>query len=182
MNRQPFQTPNSLSIILLMGVAGSGKSTLGDALAREFSWPFRDADSFHPQVNIDKMSRGEALTDDDRWPWLEAIAEWMDDKRRQNLRGIVSCSALKRIYRDRLLVGRPDVRLVYLDGSPDVIGKRMSQREGHFMPTALLDSQFATLEEPMDDENPIVVPIDSTPRRIAEAILAEFAQAGDLQV
>ena len=165
-----------------MGVAGSGKSTLGEALAREFGWPYRDADSFHPQANIDKMSRGEALDDDDRWPWLDAIAAWMDDKREQDQRGIVSCSALKRAYRDRLLVGRPDVRLVYLYGSKDIIGRRMSQREGHFMPTALLDSQFATLEEPDNDEHPVVIPIDSTPRRIAEAILAAFAHTGDIQV
>ena len=182
MDRLPFHTPTSLKIILLMGVAGSGKTTLGDALAREFAWPYRDADSFHPQANIDKMSRGEALTDDDRWPWLDAIAAWMDERRAQNLRGIVSCSALKRVYRDRLLVGRPDVRLVYLSGSQDVIGKRMSRREGHFMPTALLESQFATLEEPSEDENPIVVPIDSTPRRIAESILAAFAHMDDIQV
>ena len=167
---------------MLMGVAGSGKSTLGEALAQEFAWPYRDADSFHPQVNIDKIKCGEALSDDDRWPWLDAIAEWMDEKRAQDLRGIVSCSALKRVYRDRLLSGRPDVRLVYLEGSRDMIGKRMSQREGHFMPTALLDSQFAALEEPAIYEHPIVVPINSTPRRIAEAILASLAQTGDIQV
>ncbi|MEM9357034.1 MAG: gluconokinase [Pseudomonadota bacterium] len=164
-----------------MGVAGSGKSTLGESLAQEFAWPYRDADSFHPQVNIDKMSRGEALSDDDRWPWLDAIAAWMDERRLKDLRAIVSCSALKRVYRDRLLKGRADVRLVYLAGTQEVIGRRMSQREGHFMPTALLDSQFAALEEPTSDENPIVVPIDSTPRRIAEAILSEFAQSGDIQ-
>ena len=181
MERLPFHTPTSFKIIMLMGVAGSGKSTLGDALAHEFAWPYRDADSFHPKANIEKMSRGEALNDDDRWPWLDAIAAWIDERRAQNHRGIVSCSALKRVYRDRLLVGRSDVRLVYLAGSQGVIAKRMSQREGHFMPTVLLDSQFATLEEPSEHENAIVVPIDPTPRRIAESILAAFAQMDDIQ-
>ncbi len=182
MERQPFYTPPSLRVILLMGVAGSGKSTLGETLAQEFSWPYRDADDFHPQANIDKMSRGEALNDDDRWPWLDAIAAWIDERRMQDQRGIVSCSALKKVYRDRLLTGRSDVRLVYLSGSKETIGRRMSLREGHFMPTVLLDSQFATLEEPSSDEHPIVVPIDTTPRRIAEAILASFAQMDDIQV
>ena len=167
-----------LRVILLMGVAGSGKTTLGEALAREFGWPFRDADSFHPEANIDKMSRGEALTDADRWPWLDAIADWIDERRRSDQRGIISCSALKRIYRDRLLTGRPDVRLVYLKGDRALIGTRMAAREGHFMPTALLDSQFQTLEEPTPEEWPLVVPVDSSPRRIVELILSDIADTG----
>lgn len=182
LDRDPFRTPSSLRVILLMGVAGSGKSTLGEALAHEFAWPYRDADSFHPPANIDKMSRGEALTDADRWPWLDAIAAWIDARRTADQRGIVSCSALKRAYRDRLLAGRPDVRLVYLQGDKQLIGARMARREGHFMPTALLDSQFATLEEPSADELPIIAPISASPRRIAESILAAIAQSGDGQV
>ena len=170
-----------LRIILLMGVAGSGKTTLGEALAREFGWPFRDADSFHPQANIDKMSRGEALTDADRWPWLDAIADWMDQRRRADQRGIISCSALRRVYRDRLLAGRSDVRLVYLKGDRALIGARMAAREGHFMPTALLDSQFETLEEPSPEEWPLVVPVDSSPRRIVELILSNIADTGQIQ-
>ena len=170
-----------LRIILLMGVAGSGKTTLGEALARETGWPFRDADSFHPQANIDKMSRGEALTDADRWPWLDAIADWIDQRRHADRRGIISCSALKRIYRDRLLAGRPDVRLVYLKGDRALIGARMAAREGHFMPTALLDSQFKTLEEPVLEEWPLVVPVDATPRRIVEFILSDMAGTAHLQ-
>ena len=180
--RSPFRTPPSLRVILLMGVAGSGKSTMGEALAQEFAWPYRDADSFHPAANIEKMSRGEALTDDDRWPWLDAIAAWIDDRRTLDERGIVSCSALKRVYRDRLLAGRPDVRLVYLQGDKSLIGSRMARREDHFMPTALLDSQFAALEEPTQKEGAIIAPIDTSPRRIAEFILAAIAEAGDSQV
>lgn len=162
-------------VLLLMGVAGSGKSTMGERLAGELGWPFRDADSFHPPANVAKMSAGVALTDEDRWPWLDAIAAWIDQRRAHGEHAIVSCSGLKRIYRRRLMEGRGDVRLVYLDGSRELIGRRMAARQGHFMPPALLDSQFATLEVPHASEWPIVAPIDSSPRRIAELILAELA-------
>lgn len=162
-------------VLLIMGVAGAGKSTYGDSLAAEFGWPFRDADSFHPDANITKMKSGTPLTDDDRWPWLDAIAKWIDDHRSNGTHGIVTCSALKRIYRQRLMTGRPDVRLVYLKGDKSLIAKRMAARTDHFMPTALLDSQFATLEEPEGDEWPIIVEIDASPRRVKERILAELA-------
>lgn len=164
--------------LLVMGVAGSGKSTAGENLAVELGWPFRDADSFHPAANIAKMSAGIPLTDDDRWPWLAAIAAWIDERRDTGAPGIVSCSALKRSYRRILLDGRPDVRLVYLQGDKSLIAGRMARRTGHFMPPALLDSQFATLEEPTADEWPIIAPIELSPRRIIEHILASMAQAG----
>jgi gluconokinase len=166
------------SAILVMGVAGSGKSTAGENLAVELGWPFRDADSFHPASNVARMSAGIPLTDEDRWPWLSAIAAWIDERRAMGKPGIVSCSALKRTYRRVLLDGRPDVRLVYLQGSEPLIAGRMGRRVGHFMPPALLASQFATLEEPTADEWPIVVPIELSPRRIIEHILASMAQAG----
>ena len=166
------------TVLLVMGVSGSGKTTMGERLAAELGWPFRDADGFHPPANIAKMSRGEALDDSDRWPWLDAIADWIDQQRRSGRQGIVSCSALKRIYRDRLLTGRPDVRLVHLTGDADVIARRMARRVDHFMPTSLLKSQLATLEEPGPDENPIVVTIETTPRRIIERILATLAEEG----
>lgn len=166
------------TVILVMGVSGSGKSTAGENLARELGWPFRDADSFHPAANVAKMSAGTPLTDDDRWPWLAAIAAWIDHCRTTGAPGVVSCSALKRAYRRVLLDGRPDVRLVYLQGDLPLIAGRMARRTGHFMPPALLQSQFAALEEPAPDEWSIVVPITMSPRRMAEHILASMAMAG----
>ena len=167
--------PSSPTVILLMGVAGSGKSTIGELLAAKLDWPFRDADSFHPAANIAKMSRGEALTDDDRWPWLDAIAAWIEECRDTNINAIVSCSALKHAYRHHLLLRRDFVRLVFLKGDKALIASRMAARTDHFMPTALLDSQFATLEEPGDIEQPIVVSIDATPDKVCEAILTRLA-------
>ncbi|MEL7302285.1 MAG: gluconokinase [Pseudomonadota bacterium] len=164
------------AVLLVMGVSGAGKSTHAAALAEEFGWPFKDADEFHPQANIDKMAAGAPLDDTDRWPWLDRIAVWIDAHRSEGTHGIVTCSALKRIYRDRLLAGRPDVRLVYLKGEHDLIERRMNARADHFMPPKLLASQFATLEEPVPSEWAIVVPIDRSPRYIKEQILAELAQ------
>lgn len=164
--------------ILVMGVSGSGKSTAGESLASELGWPFRDADSFHPTVNIAKMTAGIPLTDEDRWPWLAAIAVWIDECRASGAPGVVSCSALKRAYRRVLLDGRPDVRLVYLQGDLPLIAGRMARRTGHFMPPSLLQSQFATLEEPEASEWPIIVPIATSPRRMVEHILASMAIAG----
>ena len=166
------------SAILVMGVAGCGKSTTGESLAAELGWPFRDADSFHPPANIAKMSSGTPLTDEDRWPWLAAIAGWIDERRANGDPGVVSCSALKRKYRRVLLDGRSDVRLVYLRGEKPLIANRMARRTDHFMPTSLLQSQFDALEEPDPDEWPIVAPIELSPRRVVEYILADMARYG----
>jgi len=160
------------SVIVLMGVSGSGKSTIGAALSKELGWPYADADEFHPPANVAKMKSGQPLTDDDRWPWLEAIAAHIDSAREKGRHAIVSCSALKRVYRDILIGARDDVRLVLLDGTRDEIFARMSARKDHFMPLALLDSQFATLERPGAEERPVVVSINGTPEEIAAAIVA----------
>jgi len=159
-------------VLLLMGVAGCGKSTIGQRLSRRLGWEFRDADSFHPPANIAKMSSGTPLTDDDRWPWLDAIAAWIDQHTTTKTPAIVSCSALKRAYRSRILGARAAVQLVYLKGSKEIISDRMSRRRNHFMPTALLDSQFATLEEPGPTERPLVVNVALPPNRIAEHIIS----------
>jgi gluconokinase len=161
-------------VLVLMGVSGCGKSTTGARLSKLLGWPFRDADSFHPQANIDKMSKGLPLTDEDRQPWLAAIAQWIDERLAAGECGIVSCSALKRTYR-RIIVGeRSGVRLVYLKGNMELIGDRLSRRRNHFMPAALLRSQFDALEEPQGDERALSVPISLTPRRVVEAIVQEL--------
>lgn len=150
-------------IIVLMGVSGCGKSTTGNELSAALGWPFRDADSFHPSANIAKMSRGLPLSDEDRWPWLSAIGHWMDAQIAQGRSGIVSCSALKRAYRQVLLAGRPAVRLVHLEGEQDLIAERLRRRKEHFMPTSLLQSQFAALEVPDADERPLTVSVRQCP-------------------
>ena len=159
------------SVIIVMGVASSGKTSLGERLAEELGWPFRDADSFHPPENVAKMAGGTPLNDDDRKPWLAAIAAWIDDLRAKGEHGIVTCSALKRAYRQVIVGNRPDVALVYLKGSRELIGRRMAARQHHFMPPALLDSQFAALEEPGDDEKPLVVSVEDSKDAIVQDVV-----------
>lgn len=163
------------AVIVLMGVSGSGKSTVGAALSRRLGWPYSDADVFHPAANVAKMSAGQPLNDDDRKPWLAAIAAHIDDVGAKGAHAIVSCSALKRVYRDVLLGDRKGVRLVLLDGSREEIHARMSARKDHFMPLSLLDSQFATLERPTPEERAICVSIAGTPEEIADAIVRALA-------
>jgi carbohydrate kinase (thermoresistant glucokinase family) len=162
-------------VIVLMGVSGSGKSTVGDALASALHWEFRDADSFHPRANVEKMSRGVPLTDADRAPWLAAIAAWIDDRLAAGRTGIVSCSALKRAYRQVIVGGRTGVGLVHLRGSFDLIAARMAARRGHFMPASLLQSQFQTLEEPGPNEHALAASIDQSAEDIAQEIIVTFA-------
>jgi carbohydrate kinase (thermoresistant glucokinase family) len=159
-------------VIVLMGVAGCGKSTVGTELAAALGWPFRDADGFHPQANIDKMRRGVPLDDGDRRPWLDAIASWIDERLARKEPGIVSCSALKRAYRGRIVGARRGVRLVHLAGGKGLIAARLAARTGHFMPASLLESQLATLEKPAADEGALVVDIALPPAEIAAAIIA----------
>jgi carbohydrate kinase (thermoresistant glucokinase family) len=169
-------------VIVLMGVSGCGKSTTGAALSHRLGWPFRDADSFHPPANVAKMSRGVPLTDEDRGPWLAAIARWIDERREAGEPGIVSCSALKRAYRSRIVGARSGVQLVYLQGDMGLIEERLQGRKHHFMPASLLASQFSTLEEPGADERPLTVSIALSPGQVVEAIVErlglEAPQAG----
>ena len=163
-NQQP-------AVLVVMGVSGSGKTTIANELARKLGWQFEDGDWFHPAANVEKMHRGIPLTDEDRRPWLDAIARWIDDTRMAGRHGIVACSALKRRYRAILIGDRPDVRLVYLQGDPTLIARRMATRHEHFMPASLLQSQFEALEEPGPDEHPISVSIKPAPREIVAEIL-----------
>jgi gluconokinase len=166
--------PSSLHALIVMGVAGSGKTTIAEALAARIGWAFKDGDLFHPPSNVEKMRSGHPLTDDDRWPWLRAIADEID--RTCDTKGhiIIACSALKRVYRDILIGDRRGVALIYLKGSRDLIGQRLRARRGHFMPPQLLDSQFATLEEPDVQERAIVVDVVSTVDAIVDDIVRQL--------
>ncbi|MGW5104990.1 gluconokinase [Streptomyces sp. NPDC004100] len=153
-------------VVVVMGVAGTGKTTIGPLLAARLGVPYAEGDDFHPQANIDKMSAGIPLEDADRWPWLDAIGTWAHS--RAGLGGVVSSSALKRSYRDRLRAEAPGIVFVHLTGSRELIEGRMSQRQGHFMPTALLDSQFATLQPLEADEAGVAVDVGGGPEEITE--------------
>jgi gluconokinase len=161
-------------LIVVMGVAGSGKTTIASGLAEHLGVPFVEGDSLHPIANVKKMSAGIPLTDQDRWPWLKAIGERMEVERLTGHGVVVSCSALKHIYRDCLRKEvHGNVRFILLDGSRELIGARMKKRKGHFMPPALLDSQFATLEKPTADEHAVILDISHP----VPALLAEAAQS-----
>lgn len=159
-----------MSAYVVMGVSGCGKSTVAQALAENRAALFLDADDFHPPANKQKMAAGIPLTDDDRWGWLDALNAELKRQAAESREVFLACSALREVYRERLRAGLPDLRFIYLKGSKDVIARRLGERKGHFMPAALLDSQFATLEEPSDA---IVVDIDQS----AEAVIAEALRA-----
>ncbi len=169
-----------MTIVVMMGVSGSGKTTIATTLAEQLGWRMLEGDKLHPAVNIAKMKAGTPLDDDDRWPWLRAIAAEIDRWRASGVSGVVACSALKRAYRDILIGPRTDVDLVYLQGSHALIAGRMAARHGHFMPTGLLDSQFATLEEPGEAERPIVVSIEPPADAIVAAIIKQLKQRKEL--
>jgi gluconokinase len=166
-----IETPCTL---VVMGVSGSGKSTIAEQLAARLGWRYVDGDLFHPPANVAKMSAGHPLTDEDRWPWLRAIAAEIDRLAAAGTRAVVACSALKRAYRDILVHGRDDVRIVFLDGTKDLIAKRLAARKGHFMPPGLLDSQFKTLEPPQPSERPITVSIDASVGGIVNDIVRQL--------
>jgi gluconokinase len=165
-----------MTVAVLMGVSGSGKTTIAEGVAKREGWRLVEGDDFHPPANLVKMRSSTPLTDEDRWPWLRAIAREIDAMLARGERAVVASSALKRAYRDILIGDRRDVALVYLKGSKRLIADRMAARKGHFMPATLLDSQFAALEEPTADERPIVVSIDRPPDGIVEDVVRKLKE------
>jgi gluconokinase len=165
------RTPSAL---VVMGVSGSGKSTIADHLAKRLGWRYEDGDRFHPPDNVAKMSAGHPLTDEDRWPWLRAIADEIDRLAASGEHAVIACSALKRAYREILVHGRDDIRIVFLDGTLDLIAERLAVRKGHFMPPGLLASQFRTLEPPGAGERPIIVSIDAPVENIVDDIVGQL--------
>jgi gluconokinase len=167
-------TPETPCTLIVMGVSGSGKSTIAGKLAERLGWAYEDGDKFHPASNVAKMSAGHPLTDDDRWPWLQAIADEIDRACKTGDHVVIACSALKRSYRDVLVHGRNDVRIVYLSGTQELIANRLARRKGHFMPSGLLASQFKTLEPPDPDENPVIVSIDASVQEIVDDTVSQM--------
>ncbi|MBR0776442.1 gluconokinase [Bradyrhizobium diazoefficiens] len=164
--------------LIVMGVSGSGKSTIAAALGERLGWRFEDGDSFHPASNVEKMRAGHPLTDEDRWPWLNAIADEIERVCKRGEQVIIACSALKHTYRDVLLRGRDDVRFVFLKGTQELIADRLAHRKGHFMPPGLLTSQFDTLEPPEPSEHVIMASIDETVEAIVDGIVRQLKLDG----
>ncbi len=161
-------------VILVMGVSGSGKTTVGAMLAGRLGWEFVDGDDFHSPANVAKMHAGHPLDDADRWPWLDSIALWIDAVRATGGRGIVACSALRRVYRERLAAGREEVTVLFLEGNPDTVAQRQARRTGHYMPASLVASQFATLEPPGEGERAIRVSVAPAPSDVVDRVMVEF--------
>jgi gluconokinase len=149
-------------VLVIMGVSGSGKSTVAEQLAKRLGWMFQEGDALHPAANIEKMRAGKPLNDEDRAPWLKIIAQWIDARLAAGEHGVVTCSALKRVYRDMIIGDRPGVQLIYLHGDRSTLEQHINARHHAFMPPTLLDSQLATLEEPGPDERVIEVDVAGT--------------------
>jgi carbohydrate kinase (thermoresistant glucokinase family) len=165
---QPIALP---VVLVLMGVSGSGKTTIGELLARRLHWPYEEGDALHPPANVAKMHAGHPLDDADRAPWLARVADWVDARLAAGECGVITCSALKQAYRNLIDRHGSGVAFVYLHGSPELIASRLAGRTGHFMPASLLDTQFATLEEPGSDEPVVRVEIGATPETIVANII-----------
>jgi gluconokinase/shikimate kinase len=165
-------------VLVVMGVSGSGKSTVAGLVASRLGWDLAEGDDLHPPANVAKMHSGQPLTDDDRWPWLESIADWIRAHTASGIPGVITCSALKKRYRD-VLRGE-GVVFVFLEGTKDRISDRLASRHGHFMPPALLASQFEALEAPTEDENFISLCVTATPAEEAQEVIDRLGlEAGD---
>lgn len=164
-----------MTTVLIMGVSGCGKTTIGRVLADRLGWQFQEGDALHPAANVAKMAGGTPLSDEDRAPWLQAIVAVMRAWQKSGISGVVTCSALKQAYRDVLLSDLSGARLVYLEGDQRIIAERLVARKGHFMPPALLASQFAVLEPPGPDEKPLIVPITQSRDAIIAKLVAAFS-------
>ncbi len=164
----------SVQIAVVMGVSGSGKTTVGRIIAERLGWTFAEGDSLHPPENVAKMASGHALDDADRWPWLQRVRAWIDEQVAAGRSGVVTCSALKRSYRDLLSKDRPEVVFVHLAGTAEQISERLVPRHGHFMPAALLDSQFHDLQPLGADENGIEVDVAGTAESIADSAVRQL--------
>ena len=164
-------------MIIIFGVSGAGKTTVGKLLARELGWRFIEGDDFHPAANIEKMRSGHPLTDEDRWPWLDYLRKRIEQLLSAGENAVLACSALKRAYRDRLRVS-DEVKFVFLRGDYALVEKQLRSRHGHFMNAALLQSQFDDLEEPQPDENVLTIELGQTPEDIVERIQAKLNLAG----
>ncbi|MCA4132310.1 gluconokinase [Arthrobacter sp. M4] len=160
-------------VLVIMGVSGSGKSTVAGVLAGRLGWELAEGDDLHPESNVAKMQSGQPLTDDDRWPWLERVADWIREHTASGTPGIITCSALKKRYRD-VLRGE-GVVFVFLQGSKEHISGRLASRHGHFMPPALLESQFEALEEPTEDENFISLSVAASPSEEAQEVIERLS-------
>ncbi len=161
-------------VVVLMGVSGSGKTTVAGILSEMLHWDFEEGDALHPESNVRKMAAGHALTDDDRWPWLDLVEGWIADQLARGRSGVITCSALKRSYRDVLRRAGAGVRIAYLRGDEALISDRQTARQGHFMPPSLMRSQFETLETPEPDENVVTFDVGAAPREIAREIIREM--------
>ena len=162
-----------------MGVSGSGKTTVARALAARLAWPFQEGDDLHPAANVAKMSRGEPLTDDDRWPWLRTLATWMDERLAAGESGVLTCSALHRSYRDYLRQGRPHVTFCHVTVDPALLAARLERRSGHYMPPSLLASQLAALEPLQPDEPGVTVSGDGPPDAVLDEVLHRLGLGAD---
>ena len=170
----------TIAAIVVMGVSGCGKSTVGALVAERLGWAFEDGDAFHPPENVAKMSAGTPLTDEDRWPWLRAIAARIARARSEGRGVVIACSALKRAYRDVLRDGQADIRFLHLTGEPALIMARQAARTGHYMPASLIASQFAALEPPETEADVIDLDVDPEPPAIAQKAVAALRRRGDV--